>query len=135
MYEVKNVMKNRVYFVDVSLQNRIHFFRVYFFEFIVSEFIFWKPSVFLENRVYFCQSEFIFKKNVPKLSKNKLAFETELKKINSEFILKINSFAPYHAVEFCFLKINSLFPSKINLIRKDWVGLPPVSFHFVSNIF
>ena len=75
MYEVKNVMKNRVYFVDVSLQNRVYFFRVYFFRVYFFEFIFLgpslffkKPSLFFWNRVYFKKNRVYFQKMLWKIN-------------------------------------------------------------------
>ena len=112
MDKVKYVMKNRVYFVDVSLQNRVYFFRVYFFRVYFFEFIFLgpslffkKPSLFFWNRVYFKKNRAYFQKMLWKINsllrpslknklrvyfKNKLAPSTfENFEINSIF-LKIN---------------------------------------------
>ena len=112
MYEVKYVMKNRVYFVDFSLQNRVYFFRVYFFRVYFFEFIFLgpslffkKPSLFFWNRVYFKKNRVYFQKMLWKINsllrpslknklrvyfKNKLAPSTfENFEINS-ICLKIN---------------------------------------------
>ena len=76
MYKIKYVMKNRVYFVDSSLQNRAYFFRAYFFRVYFFEFIFLGPSLFFRKPSLFFW-------NRVSLKKNRAYFQKMLWKINS----------------------------------------------------